>query len=59
MRLSIEDIKKRSNADLIAVLCYMMYSQDKDDLKLQEYICKELELREVIDSANELIERLK
>lgn len=59
MRLTDEDIIAKDNAHLIAVLCFLMYSKQEEDIRLQEKICKILEIRGVIESAEALYNLIK
>jgi hypothetical protein len=54
-----QHLPNRDNESLIAILCYLMYSKDKEDIQFQFEVLKELENRGVIKSALRLYELIK
>lgn len=57
-RYKVSEIKEMNNDSLILVLCNNMFDNTKGALITQERICKELESRNVIRSAEILNDKL-
>jgi hypothetical protein len=58
MDILVREIKEMNNTELISALCYNMFDETKKAFLTQERICKELERRNIIESASDLYDSL-